>query len=145
MGRPSSGVLNLDSRSYVHRADQLCDGRSLIFIRDAKAALHACAATAAADGENSLKKLTLTSLAEGHRGHTGLRPSLLKVKKISTSTYGLIPSGPGVKNYDRLRLAVVVLLQLLVSVCSLLGSSSPVRPKSPSLVLPSSLQSPWPI
>ncbi|KAK1614228.1 hypothetical protein QYE76_019745 [Lolium multiflorum] len=40
----SSGVLNLDSRSYVHRAGQLCDGRSLIFICDAKAALCALAA-----------------------------------------------------------------------------------------------------
>ncbi|KAM0870150.1 hypothetical protein ACQ4PT_040208 [Festuca glaucescens] len=62
----SSGVLNLDSRSYVHRAVQLCDGRSLIFIRDAKAALCSLAAAAAADGENSLKKRTFTYLPPGN-------------------------------------------------------------------------------
>jgi hypothetical protein len=57
----SSGVLNLDSRSYG--AGPMRYSRSLVFLHDANAALRAFAAAAAEDGENSLRKLTFTYLA----------------------------------------------------------------------------------
>jgi hypothetical protein len=58
----SSGVLNLDSRSY-QGARRMRYSRSLVFLRDANAALRAFAAAASDDGENSLRKLTFTYLA----------------------------------------------------------------------------------
>ncbi|KAM0850600.1 hypothetical protein ACQ4PT_052976 [Festuca glaucescens] len=100
----SSGILNLDSRSYVHRAGQLCDGRSLIFIRDAKAALCSLAAAAAADGENSLKTLTFTYLPPGN----GQRDEYMycSQRHIDDGLDALLTGAPAARSLEELHVYV---------------------------------------
>ncbi|KAM0866475.1 hypothetical protein ACQ4PT_042603 [Festuca glaucescens] len=98
----SSGVLNLDSRSYG--SGQVCDSRSLIFIRDAKAALCALAAAAAANGENSLKKLTFTYLPPGN----GQRDEYMycSQRHVDDGLDALLTGAPAARGLEELHVSV---------------------------------------